>query len=322
MKRIMIGKVRGLQQCSTGRGAISVLAMDHRNNLRAALRPGAPDQVPGAELTAFKDAVIRWVSPSSTAILTDPQYGAAQAIGSGVLSGRTGLLVAVEASGYTGESTARRSQVLPGWGVEKTRRMGASAVKLLVYYHPDSSTAGEIEQLVCQVAKSCQEADLPLFLETLTYSPDPGVKKLSPPDRRRAVIETARRLTPLGADVLKVEFPLDIQAEGDETEWRKACEELSNTSVIPWVLLSASVTYETFLRQVAVACLAGATGVAVGRAVWQEAPGLTGEARQAFLRDVAGPRMQRITDLCDALARPWMDFFEAPQPGEDWYRGY
>jgi tagatose 1,6-diphosphate aldolase len=322
MKKITIGKIRGLRQCSTRRGAISVLAIDHRNNLRAALRPGAPDQVPAQELEGFKDEVVRWISPSSTAILTDPQYGAAQVTSSGALPGGSGLLVALEASGYTGQATARHSQVLTGWSVEKTRSMGASAVKLLVYYHPEASTTGEIEDLVCQVSRSCQAADLPLFLETLSYSTDPRSKKLSSAEKRRVVIETARRLTPLGAEVLKAEFPLDIQAEGDEKEWRKACEELSVASTIPWVLLSASVSFETFLRQVSVACLAGASGVAVGRAVWQEATSLSGEARGSFLRDVAGPRMQRITDLCEALARPWMEFFEMPQPGDRWYMDY
>ena len=32
MRTISIGKFRGLQQCSSERGAISVLALDHRNN--------------------------------------------------------------------------------------------------------------------------------------------------------------------------------------------------------------------------------------------------------------------------------------------------
>jgi len=51
---------------------------------------------------------------------------------------------------------------------------------------------------------------------------DPAKKKVAPEDRRRVVIETARRLIVPGVDVLKAEFPLDISVESDEREWRGA----------------------------------------------------------------------------------------------------
>jgi tagatose-1,6-bisphosphate aldolase len=123
-------------------------------------------------------------------------------------------------------------------------------------------------------------------------------------------------------DVLKAEFPLDVAAQPDERDWATACEELSRASAVPWVLLSASVAYDTYLRQVAVACRAGASGVAVGRAVWKEAPALAGEARQAFLDTTARERMARVTALCDALAKPWTEFYAAPSIDSDWYRTY
>jgi tagatose-1,6-bisphosphate aldolase len=298
------------------------MALDHRNNLRAALRPENPESVTGLELTAFKQKVVSALAPHATAVLLDPQFGAAQSIAAGALPGHVGLLIAVEATGYTGDPSRRKSQVLPGWSVAKSKGMGANAIKLLVYYHPEAPTAGEIEGLVRQVAEACQAADLPLFLEPLSYSPDPERKKLSPEERRAVVIETARRLTPLGPDVLKAEFPLDIQSQPDEREWRQACEALSVASQVPWVLLSASVAFGIFLRQVSVACLAGASGVAVGRAVWQEATSLQGEEQAAFLREIAGERMARVTALCAALARPWTDFYSPPKVDEKWYEKY
>jgi len=136
------------------------------------------------------------------------------------------------------------------------------------------------------------------------------------------VIETARRLTQYPMDVLKAEFPLDISAEPDEKRWAEACAELSSASRVPWVLLSASVDYDVFLRQVTVACQQGASGVAVGRAVWKEATKLTGEGRLKFLSTIAKVRMERLTALCDALAKPWTDFYKAPQLTTDWYVSY
>lgn len=321
-KTLSIGKYRSLQQCSTLHGAISVMALDHRNNLRNALRPNAPDSVTPAEMVAFKEQVTASLAPASSAVLLDPEVGAAQCVAAGALTGRTGLLVSIEATGYTGDPTARQGRVLPDWSVAKARRMGANAVKLLAYYHPNSDSAAETEEFVRRVAADCAEQDIPLFLEPLSYSLDPARKKLDPEERHQIVLETARRLVLPGVDILKAEFPLDASAITDEGEWLAACQELTQASPVPWVLLSASVDYDTYLRQVNAACRAGASGVAVGRAVWQEAPGLPGEARAEFLSKVARPRMERITALCDALARPWTDVYVPTEVTVDWYRNY
>jgi len=322
LQTLSLGKYRGLQHCSTPHRAISVLALDHRNNLRTALKPEAPDQVPDADLIEFKQQVISRLSPAASATLLDPMFGAAHCVASGALPGQVGLLVAVEESGYTGDPLARHSSIAPGFSVAKIRRMGGSAVKLLVYYHPESPTASEIEALLQQVAADCQANDLPLFVEPLSYSLDPSKKKLAPQELQQVVIETARRLTQYPMDVLKAEFPLDISAEPDEKRWAEACAELSSASRVPWVLLSASVDYDVFLRQVTVACQQGASGVAVGRAVWKEATKLTGEGRLKFLSTIAKVRMERLTALCDALAKPWTDFYKAPQLTTDWYVSY
>lgn len=322
MKKLSIGKIRGLQQTSTVYNTFAVCALDHRNNLRQLLRPDNPDAATVEEMVAFKLELVRALAPAASAVLMDPQWSAAQTIAAGVVPGNVGILVSAEASGYGGSTDARESQILPGWSVAKIKRMGASAVKLLAYYHPDSPTAKFLEDLVAQVAKDCAEADLPLFLEPLSYSLDPAKKKLDPDERRRVVIETARRLTPLGVDVLKAEFPLDTSEVRLEQEWRIACAELSQASVVPWVLLSASVSSDVFIRQVTAACLSGASGVAVGRAVWKEATEFQGQERLDFLRGEARGRMERITALVNGLARPWTDFFAAEEVTPEWYQTY
>ena len=63
------------------------------------------------------------------------------------------------------------------------------------------------------------------------------------------------------------------------------------------------------------------SGIAVGRAVWQEAVAMTGEARTGFLRTTAQQRMARLTSLCYALGKPWTDFYSAEAPF-DWYKTY
>jgi tagatose-1,6-bisphosphate aldolase len=198
--------------------------------------------------------------------------------------------------------------------------MGASAVKLLVYYHPESPAAGDIEALVRRVADDCASSDMLFFLEPLSYSHDPAMKKLAPDERRFVVLESARRLTPLGVDVLKAEFPLDIAAYPDERDWENACLELSGASVTPWVLLWAGADYDTYVRQVTVACHAGASGIAAGRAIWQEAAGLNGASRLEFLRNDARQRLMKLAGICQELAHPWSAYYGAPHIAPDWYK--
>jgi tagatose-1,6-bisphosphate aldolase len=322
MRKLSVGKYRGLQQCSTEQGALAVLALDHRNNLRNALKPGRPESVTDSEMMDFKQQVARILSPAASAILLDPQVGAAQCIAAGALDGRVGLITSMEATGYAGNQTERLSKILPGWSVCKARRMGANAVKLLVYYHPRASTAKSIESLVEEVAKECVEQDIPFLLEPLSYSMDPNEKKLASIERREVIIETAHRLTISGVDVLKAEFPVDIRTELDEHIWAEACAEISSASKAPWVLLSASVDFDVYLRELTIACEEGASGAAVGRAVWKEAPTLTGKNRSIFLEDVARRRMERITSLCNDLAKPWAESFSVEMVSSDWYKRY
>ena len=90
--------------------------------------------------------------PASCSI---PRSGRPSAIVDGSLPAGSGLLVAIEATGYDGPSTARMSRVLDGWSVAKAKRMGATAAKLLVYYHPDAANAADQERLVADVAADC-----------------------------------------------------------------------------------------------------------------------------------------------------------------------
>ena len=319
-----LGTRRGIAACASGRGKFAILALDHRQNLRRELRPDDPAGVTYDELVEFKRAVVRALAPVATATLLDPEVGAAQCIADGSLPAGAGLLVAIEASGYDGPSTARVSRVLDGWGVDKAKRMGASAAKLLVYYHPDAANAAEQERLVAGVAADCRAADIALFVEPLSFSIVEG-EPLVGEARRRVVVESARRLTAIGGDILKAEFPYDPSVT-DRTRWREACEELDAGSALPWVLLSGGIDDATFEAQVATACVAGASGVLVGRSVWADAVRMNASARDAWLSTTGRDRLRRLADLVESTARPWHErdtaVTDAPTPTDGWYREY
>ena len=317
MRNLSIGKMSGLQQCTSSRGTFTCLALDHRQNLRKA----NPDFLSDATLSNFKMEVTRELAAYATAVLLDPEVSAAQAIASGSLPGNTAFVVAVESTGYAGDAAARRAQIIPDWSVEKAKRMGASMIKLLVYYHPDSPTAAEAETITAQIAADCVKHDLGLMLEPLSYSLTGN--KLTSDEKRYVVVETARRLTPIpGVDILKAELPMESQdAENDPSRLAAACAEVSAASLIPWILLSAAVSFDIYQRQIIAACQAGASGIAVGRAVWQDAVTMSPEARLDFLRTTARERLFRLNALCISLAKPITEFYKATAPFE-WYKVY
>ena len=183
MKLISLGKLRGLQQISSSRGTFTALALDHRQNVRKANPAFVDDQ----ELSRFKLDVTSVIAKQATAVLLDPEVSAAQAIVEQAIPNHVGLVVAVESTGYTGDATARQAQIIPRWNVEKAKRMGASAIKLLVYYHPDAETAGQIEDFTARIAEDCRKHDMVLMLEPLSYSLDEN-KKLSSDEKRYVVV--------------------------------------------------------------------------------------------------------------------------------------
>jgi len=316
----LLGTRRGLAACATGAGTFVVLALDHRQNLRKELRPDDPATVTYGEMVDFKLATVAALAPAASGILLDPEVGVAQAIASAALPARSGLIVALERTGYTGSSAARESRLLPGWSAAQAKAIGASAAKLLVYYHPDAANAADQEQLVADVAAACRAVDLGLFVEPLSFGLDGG--KLTGEARRRVVVETARRLTALGGDVLKAEFPYDA-SETDEARWREACAELDAASRLPWVLLSGGVDDTTFERQVAIACDSGASGALVGRSVWSEAARMAEPERSGFLETEGRRRLGGLATIIEAHGRPWLPRWEAAArpatPGEGWY---
>lgn len=313
------GRWRGLKTTSTRDQVFTILAFDQRGSYRKMLP--ADSTYEGA--VQIKTEVVVALSYHASAVLLDHEYGLHPAM---QMSGGSGLLMSLEKSGYSGDSTYRRIDFVDGWNIAKIKAMGASAVKIMPYYHPDTGAlAEEIEAVIAQVCADCQRADLPLFLEPMSYSLDPAVKKESEAfaqTRPQVVIETARRLSKLQPDVLKMEFPVDVAYNADRKLWRSTCEELSTACSVPWVLLSAGVDFETFLEQTQIACESGASGWLAGRAIWKEAVTMGEAERQRFLSETAVTRINKLTEVATAAARPWTDFYDLAPSTMDWYKSY
>lgn len=332
MKKLTTGKIRGLQQISSPEGKLMICAMDHRDSLKQMIEESGVSIVRYEDMVQRKLELCEALASHCSAILLDPNYGAAQAIAAGVLPGTTGLLVSREASGYKGGKSNRINILEEGWSAGKIRRMGGSALKLLLFYRPELGEESERQRATAQaVAKECIQEDLPFILEHRSYPLEGEDSSSFSPKQPEIVLETTRHLTPFFVDVFKAEFPGLASKLNEEKEIKKSlelCQSLDSACPVPWVVLSAGVDYDTFYRQVEVACRAGASGFLGGRALWQEGMRI-GDAkeRKRFLKTVAVDRMKRLNELVHKYARPWhkklglttQSLAEVP---EDWYKSY
>jgi tagatose-1,6-bisphosphate aldolase len=75
---------------------MTMCAIDHRGALKRALNGKNPDKVSYQNVVDFKLDLCQAVAPFASAVLLDPEYGAAQAIAAGLLPGSKGLLVSME----------------------------------------------------------------------------------------------------------------------------------------------------------------------------------------------------------------------------------
>lgn len=327
-ENLSVGKIRGLTATSSPEGVFNILAFDHRQSFIKMIHPKSPGETSYKDIVTAKSDVVRALAPHASAVLLDPLYSAAQTIANGALPGSTGLIVAVEETGYSGSPDARVCSLLTGWSVEKIKRMGADGVKLLVYYHPHAGEVSErLEQLTAEVIQACRREDIALFLEPVSYSIDRQVDKKSPEfaaQRPGLIAEIARRLGSFGPEVLKLEFPVDVTFDRKETNWKRACEAVSEASPCPWTVLSAGVDFELFTQQVEIACQSGASGCIAGRALWKEGIPLPLDERKIWLRKVASRRLDILSEITSKYGRPWIDFppLSTRRIKEGWYISY
>lgn len=322
---ITLGKLRGLAAAAGPSGTFSMLALDHRGSFKRMTAEILGGNASWDQVVDEKIRLAEALLPHASAVLMDPLYASGPLVARGVLPGSMGFFVALERSGYDGPDSARENTVEPGWTVEAIKRMGAAGVKLLIQYHPDApNTARQIE-FVDQIAADCKQHDLVLVLEPVGYNPagersDPGFVKAMPD----LVVETAKVFDGSGADILKLEFPL-LESASD-AEMTAACQSVTNATRLPWVVLSGGVAFDDFLAQVRASCAGGASGFLGGRAIWKEAMKIADpSARDAFLTQVAAPRIAALRAVTDASATPWTErpsAKEAYQPKEHWHKSY
>ncbi len=265
-----------------------MLAVDQREALRAMMATGGDPVVADAEVTAFKLAATRALTPYASAVLLDKQFVLDQAIEQGAVAADCGLIAAADLF-VPGEHELVADALIdedvdPAYYAAR----GAVAMKLLVIWRPDTDPAVRVNT-VRRFVSRCEQVGLLSIIEPLSRPPLGGGEW----DWDRGVIAAAQELGHLGTDLYKAEVPL--HGRGSDEELHGRCSTISDSVGCPWVVLSSGV--DDFPRAVRTAMRAGATGFLAGRAVWRACLGAD-DVQQSLERDAVA-RMRHLCDIVD-----------------------
>lgn len=328
-----IGKTRGLARLADADGHFTMVAVDQRPPLFAAIaaaRGIATEAVTFADVAAAKRLLVRALAAHAGSLLLDPGYAVPAAID--LLPPRTGLIVTLEDHRFEDGAGGRRSRAIADWSVAKIRRMGGDAVKVLAWYRPDAAAdmCAHQKAFVRGIGAECRRHDIPYVLELLVYpfagrTDDAGVYSESPDKKAELVIESVREFAKpdYGVDLLKLESPLPVDALPDmdapgaaeAQAWFDAVGAICRAASIPWVLLSAGAAPERFATVLAYAYAAGAQGFLAGRTIWLDAVRSHFPDAAATLRALEGEsvgRLQALSALTRQRAAAWQPRYALP----------
>jgi tagatose 1,6-diphosphate aldolase len=303
--------------------------MDQRGSLKKAVakeKGVAPEAVTDRMMEEFKAAVSEVLTPHASAILLDPQWGEPAMR---VRAKSAGLLVSYEESGYDQTGPGRMPALLPGYDVPRLMKLGADAVKILMYYTPfeKKDVNRQKHDWVRAIGADCQAQHMPFFLECVCYDEnEKNEKSLDFARRKPKAVEGYMRefsKPEYGVDVLKAEVPIDMAyVEGSaanktgEVAYTRAqakdiFREVAACTKLPFIYLSAGVNDDVFRESLELAGEAGVgfNGVLCGRATWKE--GIPVYARQGlqalkdWLADRGVRNIRALNDVLGRVAKPW-----------------
>jgi tagatose 1,6-diphosphate aldolase len=317
---VSAGKYRGMKRLADAGGRFKMTAVDQRppiKNLIKARRGSA--EAPWEDVAAFKELLIAELQGSSSALLLDPHY--AYPRGVRLLDARPGMILTLEDSIFRETPGGRLSAEIDDWSVEKIKRAGGDAVKVLAWYRPDADpdVCRAQQQFARRIGDACRRFDIPFVLELLVYPLARDAEQTRDYVEMRSkhpelVLESVRAFAApeYGVDLFKLESPLpasEVPGVG-HAGWEVAqrwFDALGVAAARPWVMLSAGAGTDEFRRVLTHAYHAGASGYLAGRAIWLRAfehfPDWS--AIRAALRGESLAYMRDLIALTDGAARPW-----------------
>lgn len=314
------GKLWGLRRLADDTGRFKMTAVDQRPPIKNPIREKrGTAEAPYGDVQGFKRLLIGELQGESTAMLLDPHFILGR--GLSVLSPQKGLIVTLEDSIFRETPGGRLSAEIDDWSVEKIKRVGGDAVKVLAWYRPDADAKVRQAQkdFVKRIGEACRVYDIPFVFELLVYplagEANQTKQYVEMTDKRASlVIDSVSDFADdaYGVDVFKLESPVparDVPGLGKpgSEAVQKHFDALGKAAGRPWVMLSAGAHGPEFKAILEHAYAAGASGYLAGRAIWLAPFKMfpDWDAIRFGLRGEGVPYMRMLNRLTDDAATPW-----------------
>lgn len=322
------GKLWGMRRMADANGRFKMTAVDQRPPIKNPIAAHyGMAHAPYEDVARFKALLVACLQETSTAMLLDPHFAIPAALD--LYAPSKGLIVTLEDSVFQETPDGRLSSAIDAWSVEKIKRMGGDAVKVLTWDRPDAgaSVLQHQRDFTKRIGEACAQYDIPFVLEMLLY---PLAKDA---EQTQDYVEMSGKNSDLvlasveefakpdyQVDLFKLESPVAapsvpaLDAEGSE-KVQALFDEMGRLAGRPWVMLSAGANKVDFQNIMAHAYRAGASGYLAGRAIWLEAFKLfpDWDAMRDALSHEAVTYMEELNAMTDAQATPW---FVHPVYGE------
>lgn len=289
------GKIRGLKSICNN-GLIYIAALDHRKSF---LELFDRDLLP-REVRTIKNEMLSYLEKQASAVLLDTNYGF------GLESGKIGLILSLESTGYSKVNNYKETKLLDGWDIGKIKKSGASGVKLVLYIDPTSNESTKFaHDLAKKIAKTCLAFDLLFLIEPIVP------KNLK--DRGGKILDAIICLSDINADIFKIEYP-----------GKERIKEVNGLVQCPWTLLSGGADYKEFKEALRISCTLGCCGYVAGRTLWQEiGQKKSKRERQIFLSEIVLPRFIELKKITQQKGTSlWKKVMIDNSIRGDWYSGY
>jgi tagatose 1,6-diphosphate aldolase len=232
------------------------------------------------EVVECKKLITSNLSQLATAILMDPNYSLSNIL---QYNKSKGLIITLEDHSFIETERGRYSDTIQNWSVEKIKKIGGDAVKVLAWYRPDadSESIEHQKKYVKKIGEECEKYSIPFLLELLVYPFQDDENHTTEYQEQKQkktqhVINSVKEFSKdeYKVDIFKLESPVDSNdLEGEISQaTEEAFKDLSNaTNNKPWVVLSSGMGKDSFYKCLELAYKNGASGYLAGRTIWLDA---------------------------------------------------
>ncbi len=232
MTALSAGKLWGMRRMADAKGLFKMVAVDQRPPIKNPIKAArGTAEAPYDDVAGFKLMLVEELQRDASAMLLDPHFALPR--GFSILSPAKGLIVTLEDSLFRETPGGRLSSEIDDWSVEKIKRCGGDAVKVLAWYRPDADLSVNLAQqdFTQRIGEACARFDIPFLFELLVYPLAKDTHQTTDyveMEGKHAdhVLDSVREFAKpkYGVDVFKLESP--VPAKGIDRADRAATQKL------------------------------------------------------------------------------------------------